>query len=162
MHTGISVWTPSILLLSLLADLGFPNPCVPNHPGYFVHPLAYDRFIYCDKQGTAYLVFCPTGFWYNDNYRTCIPGVPPNPITTARPQVGVLGTDRQTDTHTHTHARARAHTHTHTHTHARTHHARHAHTNTLHACTHTHRHCIHGMRKHHIICRNSDKNNNKK
>ncbi|XP_076436779.1 uncharacterized protein LOC143276211 [Babylonia areolata] len=59
------------------ASLGFPNPCQPNHPGYFPHPLAYDRFVYCDNKGVAYLVFCPANFWYNDFSRGCVPGTPP-------------------------------------------------------------------------------------
>ncbi|KAL8562359.1 hypothetical protein ACOMHN_066073 [Nucella lapillus] len=73
--------------------LGFPNPCRPNHPGYFPHPLSYTRFVYCDNQGVAYLVLCPAHYWYNDNAQGCVPGTPPTvtlptlPATTHRPQV---------------------------------------------------------------------------
>ncbi|KAK7094802.1 uncharacterized protein [Littorina saxatilis] len=73
------------------ASLSFPNPCKPNHPGYFSHPLSYDRFVYCDNRGVAYLVFCPSGYWYNDNARMCVIGTPPPLVfttpSTPRPQV---------------------------------------------------------------------------
>nr|KAG5710552.1 hypothetical protein BaRGS_013198 [Batillaria attramentaria] len=66
--------------------LGVPNPCRPNHPGFYKFPNSYDRFIYCDSQGNYYLVYCPIGYWawrvvLDAGFLRIPSSPPPNPIT---------------------------------------------------------------------------------
>jgi len=69
--------------------LGFRSPCIVGQAGYYVHPFSTDRFIYCDARGIAYIVYCPSGYWYNDYNRVCVFGTPPPVVvpttTTPRP-----------------------------------------------------------------------------
>ncbi|GFN90202.1 matrilin-2 [Plakobranchus ocellatus] len=53
-----------------------------NKPGFYTHPFSSYRFIYCTNGGQAYLVDCPAGTYYNDQYKDCVPGSPPTIPTT--------------------------------------------------------------------------------
>ncbi|RUS87547.1 hypothetical protein EGW08_004723, partial [Elysia chlorotica] len=69
------------------SNLGFPNMCSTNMPGLYPHPYSPYRFVYCDTDGQAYLVDCPTGSYYNDQVKDCVRGVPPTPPpSTQRPR----------------------------------------------------------------------------
>lgn len=63
-------------------NLGFPNQCALNKPGFYTHPYSSYRFIYCNNNGQSYLVDCPSGFYYNDQFKDCVPGTPPPPMVT--------------------------------------------------------------------------------
>ncbi|KAK3764736.1 hypothetical protein RRG08_042046 [Elysia crispata] len=71
------------------SNLGFPNKCSTNTPGLYPHPYSPYRFLYCDYEGQAYLVDCPAGFYYNDQVKDCVKGVPPTPPPSTRRPVTV-------------------------------------------------------------------------
>ncbi|GFS25733.1 hypothetical protein ElyMa_005191400 [Elysia marginata] len=68
----------------MLKHLGFPNPSAVNKPGFYLHPYSSYRFIYCTNDGVSYLGDCGAGAYYNDQYKDCVLGTPPPPMTTTR------------------------------------------------------------------------------